>query len=120
MVILPHQPLIMVDVNMPKEIYWLYNPSKGFVLYCTEKSIEEPTNPVWQLATCTWKLYKNRNMSKAFFDNVITPDGCLSMCLNCHGNSSKQDALPSFGFMASANWRGSKTAKFWNFPSHSA
>ena len=84
MVILPHQPLIMVDVNMPKEVYWLY-PSKGFVLYCTEKSIEEPTNPVWQLATCTWNLYKNRNMSKAFFDNVITPDGCLSMCLDCHG-----------------------------------
>ena len=83
MVILPHQPLIMVDVNMPKEVYWLY-PSKGFVLYCTEKSIEEPTNPVWQLATCTWNLYKNRNMSKALFDNVITPDGCLSMCLNCH------------------------------------
>ena len=42
-------------------------------------------NPVWQLATCTWNLYKNRNMSKALFDNVITPDGCLSMCLNCHG-----------------------------------
>ena len=35
MVILPHQPLIMVDVNMPKEVYWLY-PSKGFVLYCSE------------------------------------------------------------------------------------
>ena len=68
--------------NMPKEIHWLY-PSKGFVLYCTEMSIEEPTNPVWQLATCTWNLYKNRNMLKALFD--ITPDGCLSMCLNCHG-----------------------------------
>ena len=24
-----------VDVNMPKEVHWLY-PSKGFVLYCTE------------------------------------------------------------------------------------
>ena len=47
------------------------------------KSIEEPTNPVWQLATCTWNFYKNRNMSKALFD--ITPDGCLSMLLDCHG-----------------------------------
>ena len=65
-----------VDVNMPKDVDWLY-PSKEFVLYCTENSIEEPTNPVWQLATCTWNLFKNRNMSKALFD--ITPDGCLSM-----------------------------------------
>ena len=71
-----------VDVNMPKEVHWLY-PSKGFVLYCTEKSIEQPTKPVWQIATCTWNLYKNGNNSKALFD--IALDGCLSMCLNCHG-----------------------------------
>ena len=59
-----HIAALAVDVNMPKEVHWLY-PSKGFVLYCTEKSIKEPTNPVWQLATCTWNLCKNRNMSKA-------------------------------------------------------
>ena len=73
-----------VDVSIPKEVHWIY-PSKVFVLYCIEMSLEEPTNPVWQLAThtFTWNLYKNRNVSKALFD--ITPDECLSMCLNCHG-----------------------------------
>ena len=71
-----------VDVNMPKEIHWLF-PSKGFVLYCTEMSFEEPTNSVWQIATCTWNLCKNGAMPKALID--ITPDGCLSGCLTCHG-----------------------------------
>ena len=65
-----HTAAPAVVVNMPKEVHWLY-PSKGFVLYCTEKSIEEPTNPVWQLATCTWNLYSNRNNNNYYVESLV-------------------------------------------------
>ena len=75
MTILPHPA---IDVNMPEEIHWLYL-CKGCLLYCNG-NVNRRTHQT-SFAVSHVKFVQEPHMSKALID--ITPDGCLSMCLNC-------------------------------------